>query len=110
VARNGNISDLLLGLQKRAGLDDETVQDVRIFEAYSGKVYKELNEKYSVAGITEFVEIYAERIPAEELNMQEGDFKINAFNFDREPSKTHGIPFKFVARAVSVNWAHFPPS
>lgn len=105
MARNGNVSDLLLGLQKRANLDDETMQDMRIFEAYSGKIYKELNGNYGVAGITDFVALYAERIPEEELNLQEGDFKINAFNFDREPNKTHGIPFKFVVRAVCIYWA-----
>ena len=100
MARNGNISDLLLGLQKRANLDDEIMPDIRIFEAYSGKVYKELSETFSVTGITDFVALYAERIPEEELNLQEGEFKINAFNFDREPNKTHGIPFKFVVRPV----------
>lgn len=96
------MSDLVEGLQKRASLDDETVQNIRVFEAYSSKFYKELGDTYSVAGITDFVTLYAEPLPEDERNMEEDDFKINAFNFDREPNKPHGIPFKFVVKPVCI--------
>ncbi|KAL1956846.1 hypothetical protein VTO42DRAFT_6796 [Malbranchea cinnamomea] len=98
VAKNGNISDLLSGFQKKANLDDEAMRHIRVYEAYNGKFYKELHDNYSVAGVTDFVTLYAEQIPEEELQMAEGEFKVNAFNFDREPSKPHGVPFKFVVK------------
>ncbi|WEW56134.1 ubiquitin-specific protease ubp15 [Emydomyces testavorans] len=98
VAKNGVVSDLLAGLQKKANIDDETMQNVRLYEVYSGSVYRILNDNYSVAGITDFVTLCAERIPEEELNMQEGEFKINAFNFDKEPQKAYGCPFRFVVK------------
>lgn len=99
--RTGTVADLLAGLQKKANLDDDTIQDVRIYEAHSGKIYKELSSNFNIAGVNEFVTLYAEKIPEEELNMQEGDRVINAFSFDREPNKPHGIPFKFVVKPVS---------
>ncbi|KAL2010554.1 hypothetical protein VTN00DRAFT_6361 [Thermoascus crustaceus] len=102
VARNGNISDLLAGLQKKANIDEETIRDVRVYEAHSGKIYKELSENFSIAGINEFVTLYAEKVPEEEVNMQEGERTINAFNFDREPNKPHGVPFKFVVKPGEI--------
>lgn len=101
MSRNGIVSDVLAGLQKKANLDDDTIRRVRLFESHSGKVYKELKEDFSVTGINEFVTLYAEKIPDEELNMEEGERLINAFNFDREPSKPHGVPFRFVVKPVS---------
>ncbi|EEH42738.2 ubiquitin-specific protease UBP15 [Paracoccidioides brasiliensis Pb18] len=102
VAKNGNISDLILGFQKRANLDDETAQHLRVYEVYGGKVYKELPENYSILSITDYVTLYIERIPQEELNMQEGEYKIDCFNFDKEPNKTHGVPFKFVVKPGEI--------
>lgn len=93
---------MLAALQKKAGLDEETVQDVRVYEAHSGKIYKELSDNFSIAGINEFVTLYAEKVPEEEANMQEGERTINAFSFDREPNKTHGVPFKFILKPVSA--------
>jgi len=101
VPRNGTISDLLAGLQKKANLDEETIRDVRVYEAHSGKIYKELSDNFSIAGVNEFVTLYAEKVPEEEVNMQEGERTINAFNFDREPNRPHGVPFKFVVKPVS---------
>ncbi|KAL1970798.1 hypothetical protein VTN77DRAFT_2632 [Rasamsonia byssochlamydoides] len=102
VPRTGTVGDLLAGLQKKANLDDDTIQDVRVYEAHSGKIYKELSSNFNIAGVNEFVTLYAEKIPEEEATMQEGDRVINAFNFDREPSKPHGIPFKFVVKSGEV--------
>lgn len=100
VAKHGIISDLVAGLQKRANLDDETTQHIRVYEVHGGKIHKEVNDNYSVAGINEYVTLYAERMPEEEANMGEGERTIYAFNFDKEPSKPHGVPFKFVVKPV----------
>jgi ubiquitin carboxyl-terminal hydrolase 7 len=101
VPRNGTIGDLLAGLQKKANLDEATIQDIRVYEAHTGKIYKELNPGFNIAGVNEFVSLYAEKIPDEELSMADGERIINAFNFDREPNKPHGVPFKFVVKPVS---------
>lgn len=89
-------------LQKKATLSDEFVQNIRFYEVVGGKVYKELSSDYSVAGFNEFVTIYAEQAPQEELEADHNvDRAVFAFHFDKEPNKPHGVPFKFVVKPVS---------
>lgn len=76
------------------------MHNVRVFEAHYSKMQKELTDKFAVAGIMDTISLYAEPIPEDERNMKECDFRINAFNFDKEPNKEHGIPFKFVVKPV----------
>jgi ubiquitin carboxyl-terminal hydrolase 7 len=89
-------------LQKKAKLDDATIRQVRIYEVHSGKVYKELSSDHGVVGVGDYVQLYAEKIPDEELKAEEGDKYINAFHFQKEPSKPHGTPFKFLVKPVRV--------
>jgi hypothetical protein len=101
VPRNGTVSELLASLHKKANLDDEAMREMRICEAHSGKIYKELRDDNNVSSINEYATLYAERMPADEVNMDESDRVINVFNFDKEPNRTHGVPFKFVMKPVS---------
>lgn len=100
VPRDGTIADLVAGLQKKANLDDETIRETRVYETHGGKIYREFQADSKIAGINEFVSLYAERVPEEEANMQDGERTINAFNFDREVNRPHGVPFKFVMKPV----------
>lgn len=102
MARNGTVSELIAALQKKANLDEKVVQELRLFEAHSGKLYKELKDDTNVSAINEYSTLYAPRVPAEELNMEDDDRLVSAFNFDREPNRTHGVPFKFVVKPVSA--------
>jgi ubiquitin carboxyl-terminal hydrolase 7 len=103
VPKNGVIADLFPLIQKKANLDDDALNNIRIYEAHAGKIYKELDDNFSVAGVNEFVVLYAEILPEEERNAGEGDRSIYAFHFDKEPNKTHGVPFKFVVKPVSLD-------
>lgn len=107
VPRDGTMTDLLAALQKKAGFDEETMRDARVYETHGGKIYREFQSDSKIAGINEYVVLYAERTPEDELNLEEGARTINAFNFDREPSRPHGVPFKFVVKPVSIS---LPPS
>ena len=88
-------------MQKKANIDDETIQSVRIYEAHGGKVYKELREDYPVTNMNDFITLYAETIPDEEQNAEEGDAAMYCFHFDKEATKSHGVPFKFLVKPVS---------
>jgi ubiquitin carboxyl-terminal hydrolase 7 len=70
-----------------------------MYETHNNKVYKELLRDYGVVGITDYVSLIAERIPEEEINANPGHF-INAFHFQGEPNKPHGIPFRFLIKPV----------
>lgn len=61
-----------------------------------------MNPEYSVASISEYITLVAERIPEEDVNVDPGHF-IQAFHFQGEPNKPHGFPFKFSLRRVSKN-------
>ncbi len=101
VPKNGVIRDLYPCLQKKANIDDETLSNVRIYEAHNSKVHRELDADYQVATISEFITLYAEVIPEEERNAGQGDTAIYCFHFDKEPNKPHGVPFKFLVKPVS---------
>ncbi|KAJ5665218.1 Ubiquitin carboxyl-terminal hydrolase 21 [Penicillium maclennaniae] len=102
VARNGNVAEILSELQTKANLNDETAHDLRLLEVMGGKIKQELRDDYSVTNINDYSTLYAERTPAEELNKDDEDRIISAFNFDREPSRTHGVPFKFVVKPGEI--------
>ena len=105
VPKNGHIQDLKEVLQKKLEFDDEVMKSVRIFEAHTGRLLKVLTNDYAVLGIADYVDIYAEKIPEDELNMEEGDRFVHAFHFHKEPGKVHnrGIPFRFVVKNVRIN-------
>jgi ubiquitin carboxyl-terminal hydrolase 7 len=89
-------------LSKKLSLDPTTSQLVRVYEAHACKVYKELSEDFVIVGISEYVTLYAEKIPEDELNATEEDRAIFSFHFDKEPTKPHGVPFKFVLKPGEV--------
>lgn len=96
----GTVRDLLQGLQQKAKLDNETMQNMRIYEVRGNKMYKELLPDDLVAVLSEFAGLYAERMPEEEQDADRRYF-INCFHLEKEPSKPHGIPFRFLVKPVS---------
>lgn len=104
VPKNGQVQDIIPLLQKKLDIAEEKVQGIRFYESHVGKFHKELDPSFNVAGIQEYMSLFAEKIPEEELDMAEEDRFIYAFHFQKEPSKAHsqGIPFKFVVKPVCV--------
>lgn len=97
VPKSGTVRDLHQALQQKAKLDDETAQNVRIYEVRGNKVYKELVPDDPVAILSEFAGLYAERMPEEERDADRRDF-VDCFHFEKEPGKPYGIPFKFLVK------------
>lgn len=94
VPKNGTVEDLIAALIKKAQLDDEDkAGPIRVYEIHSSKIHKTLNRESQVMGITEYVTVIAERTPEEEMDPT-ADL-VQAFHFHSEPSKAHGIPFRF---------------
>jgi ubiquitin carboxyl-terminal hydrolase 7 len=61
-----------------------------------------MSRDYSVASISEYITLVAERIPEEDVSIDPTHF-IHAFHFQGEPNKPHGFPFKFSIKPVSQN-------
>lgn len=99
--KNGVVQDLIPLVQRKANLSDEVVSGLRIYETQQYKIIRELDSKVVLASIPDHSALYAETISEEETNAGDEDHAIYAFHFDKEPVKTHGIPFKFVVKPVS---------
>lgn len=96
VPKNGTVEDLVNGLIKKAQLEDEeTAGPIDIYEIYANKIHKELARDYQVISIVETMTIVAERCPQENLEEEADNQLIEAFHFQGEANKSHGIPFKF---------------
>ena len=101
--KSGTVRDLHQGLLQKAKLDDENNQNVRICEVRGNKVYKELLLDDPVAILSEYAGLLAEKMPGEERDADRSNF-VDCFHFEKEPTKPHGIPFRFLVKPVS-----YPP-
>lgn len=95
IPKNAQVSDLLEALQRKANISDETMQKVRVYESHIHKFHKLLPSEYQIIGLYDYTQLYAAPF------LEDSPRKILAFHFDREVSKTHGIPFQFPLKEVS---------
>ena len=87
-------------LKNKINLQDCPTEHVRLYEVHAYKIHRILHPELSVTNINDYVTLYAERIPDEELHASEKTKFINAFHFNKEPSRAHGAPFRFMIKQV----------
>ncbi|TFY81764.1 hypothetical protein EWM64_g2248 [Hericium alpestre] len=93
------VHDLAEHLSKQVTMSTNGSGKIRVFEvSKDGKTQKEFTGSEMIGNIPDPVELYAEEIPWEELEADEGDKVISVFHFSKEVSRTHGVPFKFVVK------------
>ncbi|CAO3673657.1 unnamed protein product [Rhizopus microsporus] len=102
LSKESTIEDLLNALvDKKVTFQTESgTRRVRIFDELDGRFnceYDELNWKAAVSE-KQCLKVYVEEVPAEELEMTEDDVLISVFHFQRTPSHTHSVPFRFVVK------------
>lgn len=98
VNKQGHIEDLVQAFVKKAQIQDESEGGrIRVYEIHHHKFFRELVPNYPVISINDYADVIAERIPEEELNADERDF-IKVIHFQNDPSRVHGIPFKFLLK------------
>ncbi|TFY70399.1 hypothetical protein EVG20_g2597 [Dentipellis fragilis] len=86
-------------LMKQVTMQNSGSAKIRVFEvSKDGKTQKEFTGSEMIGNIPDPVELYAEEIPWEELDADDGDKVISVFHFSKEVSRTHGVPFKFVVK------------
>lgn len=102
VPKSGSVDDIIAALIKKAQLEAEaTAGQIRVYETHSNKIHRELNRENDVISITDYIQLVAERVPAEDLGV-EGNMFIQAFHYHNDPNKSHGTPFKFRLIDVSL--------
>ncbi|KAH9909870.1 hypothetical protein F4778DRAFT_713206 [Xylariomycetidae sp. FL2044] len=98
VNKQGHVEDLIQALATKLGIPDEREGGrIRVYEINHHKFFRELVPSYAVLGINDYVDVVAERVPDEELDADERDF-IKVQQFQTEPSRAHGIPFRFLLK------------
>ena len=96
------MEDLIACLVKKGQLEDEaTAGEIRVYEVHSSKIHRELPRNHTVANITDYIQVVCERTPEEDATASDQDF-IQVFHFHGESNKSHGIPFKFLIKPVSL--------
>lgn len=71
-------------------------QKVRVYEADNHKFYRELAMDDLISDISSLAQLYAEEIPGEELCAQRDDMFITVFHYQRDLTRVHSVPFKFL--------------
>lgn len=103
VPKQGQLQDLLPLMKEKLKLEDADLEKIRFFEANGGKLQKLLPLEHAVAGIPEFMRLFAEKVPEDEVAEADTETAIiSAFHFHKEPAKVHreGVPFQFVVKNV----------
>lgn len=86
-------------------MDDEAkAGPIQLYEVHGCKIHKHLNREQAVISISDYTSIVAERVPPENLENDDDGTMIQAFHFQAEPSKSHGIPFLFRVKRVCGNY------
>ncbi|KAI9484595.1 cysteine proteinase [Zychaea mexicana] len=109
VSKQARIADLLreLGVVKdqqenksNKFLSANGTRRVRVFEAISNRFHREFLGTDALALLSESptAQLYVEEIPQEELEMRDDDIFIRVFHYQRDTSRTHSVPFKFLVR------------
>lgn len=102
VNKNGTVEDLINAVVHKTKVPDEAEAGrIRIFEASNCRFFRELKRDYPVISMNEYTTVYAERVPEEERQCEEANL-INVFHFQNEPSRVHGIPFRFLIVEVRL--------
>lgn len=101
VPRTGTVRDFIGPLRAQAKFQEEDEPRVRFFEVHGNKIFKELDDSHPIASFNEFITIYAELTPKEEDDADPAvDRGIYCFHFEKEPTKVHSVPFKFIVKPV----------
>lgn len=100
VPKSGQVEDLIEALVKKAKIpSEEEAGKIRVYETSSHhKWFRDLARDYSVLSINDYTSVIAERMPAEDAAVSDQANFISCFHFHGEPSRAHGIPFRFLVK------------
>lgn len=98
VPKNGNVEDAINLLAAKLQLSANITNQIRMYETHNNKFYKYYDSTHPVVSIQDFMNIYAEIVTDADLRQSESDREVSVMHFQREPSRAHGIPFRFILR------------
>ncbi|CAG8434848.1 2439_t:CDS:10 [Funneliformis mosseae] len=99
--KNAVVNDILEEILKKVTLSSPNAR-IRLYEVMNHRIQRECIGTEPIEKIQEFMTLYAEEIPQDELLADNNDRTIQVYHFTKEPLRTHGIPFKFVIKHGEV--------
>ena len=98
VSKSSNTEDLIEALVRKAKIPGEAEGGkIRLYETSALKFSRLLSRDYPVLSLNDYSQLIAERIPAEELEAEDGQ-TIQVYHFHNDVGKIHGIPFRFMLK------------
>ncbi|GBB89579.1 hypothetical protein RclHR1_01630017 [Rhizophagus clarus] len=94
---NANISEFIEEILKKVTLSSPNPR-IRLFEVHHNKIQKDFAGNEPIGSIQEFVTLYAEEVPLDEIVVTQHDQIIQVCHFIKDPLLLHGIPFKFIIK------------
>ena len=76
---------------------------LRLIEVFNNRVSKVYENTEPVKNLNDYSTLYAEEIPADQIQVAEEDQLVNCFHFHKDPYSSHGIPFLFLLKAVGFS-------
>ncbi|KAM0756443.1 cysteine proteinase [Meredithblackwellia eburnea MCA 4105] len=83
-------------LRKNVKLTPEGSNLIRVFEVAHGRSQKPFSGSEVVRDVHDSTELFAEEIPVDEAQADDDVRIVPVYHFNKEPSRAHGVPFKFV--------------
>lgn len=75
---------------------------LQLFEVSNFRLHRVFAPDDFISTIQDSSTVYAEEVPLEEKTTSESDFFINVFHFNKDPVRSHGIPFRFIVRKDEI--------
>ena len=98
VSKLGNVEDAINLMVAKLQLSANVARTIRLYEAHSNKFHRVLDNTLPVHAIPEYMTIYAEVLSDVDTRQSESDREISVIHFQKDPSRIHGIPFRFLLK------------
>ena len=106
MAKTASLYDVVDNLQKNIKYAKEHgTGRIRLFEIPAGgRTQRIFNGNELIKDMTGQVleDLFAEEIPQEEADIKEDQRAIMCFHFLKDPTRSHGVPFRFILKPVSA--------
>ncbi|RKO91720.1 cysteine proteinase [Blyttiomyces helicus] len=101
--KTAKITDVIDALlEKLPKPEVQITRPIRVYEATPAKIHKVYEREEAISVVQEYSVLFAEEVPAEELAMGATDKVITVFHYSKDPSRPHGVPFKFVVKEGEI--------
>lgn len=102
VQKSATMREVVAILKEKANIQDEVIPKIKIWGAVNSRMYRMFNDTYPVISIPDEVQIYATLCPSIEYEFINSEVMptdrrlIFIVHFQKDPTRTHGVPFTFV--------------